>query len=131
MHKFLFFIFAIIPFTLVSQNLICCDSPQSVGKSLTGLWKVSDSENNEIFKFQFDGEMGEFWIFQNDESYEKNDSEAVNQKLEIFKTDLGFQIDWSDGKRLVTSRIKTLTSDDLIFVRGDGLETVFMRLPEN
>jgi hypothetical protein len=130
MKKILILMLTFLPLTLLGQQLECCKSVQEVGNSINGYWKMKNSEKNEQLRFEFNDGIGKFWQNKFNEKNELVESKEIEHTLEIFKTDSGFELDWSNRNRLVTSRIKILNSTSLVFVRGDGKENEYYRITE-
>ena len=130
MKKILILILTFLPLTLLGQKLECCKSVEEVGNSINGYWKMKNSDKNEQLRFEFNDGIGKFWRNKFNEKNELVESKEIEQTLEIFKTDSGFELDWSNGNRLGTSRIKILNSTSLVFVRGDGKENEYYRITE-
>lgn len=114
--------------TLLGQQLECCKSVEEVGTNINGYWKLENSDKNEQLRFEFNDRIGKFWIIKFNENNELIESKEIEQTLEIFKTESGFELDWSNGNRLGTSRIKVLNSTSLVFVRRDGKETEYSKI---
>lgn len=70
--------------------------------------KISDK--NEQLQFEFNDGIGKFWRNKFNDKNELIESKEIEQTLEIFKTESGFELNWSNGNRLGSSRIKILNS---------------------
>ncbi|WP_379953308.1 hypothetical protein [Dokdonia sp. R78006] len=128
MKKFLILMLTFLPLTLLGQQLDCCKSVEEVGTNLNGYWKMKNSDKNEQLRFEFNDGIGKFWRIKFNKKNELIESKEMEQTLEIFKTESGFELDWSNGNRLGTSRIKILNSTSLVFVRRDGKKTEHYRI---
>ena len=128
MKKTLILILTFLPLTLLGQQLECCKSVEEVGNEINGYWKMKSPDKNEQLQFEFNNGIGKFWRYKFNDKNELIETKEINQKLEIFETKSGFEMDWSNGKRIGTSKIKTLNSTSLVFVRRDGKETEYSRI---
>jgi len=128
MKTALILIVAFLPFTLLGQQLECCKSVEEVGNKINGYWKIQSPDKNEQLWFEFNNGIGKFWRNTYNDKNELTESKQIDQKLEIFETKSGFELDWSNGNRMVTSKIKILNDTSLIFVRSDGKETEYTRI---
>lgn len=97
---------------------------------MNGYWKMKDSDHNEHLQFEFKDGIGKFWIHKFNEKNELIESKKIEQTLEIYKTESGFKLDWSNRNRLATSKLKVLNSKSLVLVRRDGKETEYYRITE-
>jgi len=130
MMKILILLLTFLPLTLLGQQLECCKSVEEVGTNLNGYWKMKNSDKNEQLRFEFNNGIGKFWRNKFNEKNELIESKEIDQTLEIFKTESGFELDWSNGNRLGTSKIKVLNPTTLVFVRSDGKETEYYKIAE-
>ena len=89
---------------------------------------MKSPDRNEQLQFEFNNAIGKFWRYKFNDKNELIETKEIDQKLEIFKTKYGFKMDWSNGNRIGTSKIKTLNSTSLIFERRDGKETEYTRI---
>ena len=128
MKKVLILLLPFLPLTLFSQQLECCKSVQEVSVSINGYWKMKNSDLNEQWRFEFSDGIGMFWKYQFNENIEVIEIKEFDQTLEIFETQSGFELDWSDGNRIVTARIKILNATSLVFVRRDGKEAEYYKI---
>jgi len=119
-----------LPLTLLGQELECCKSVEQVGTYINGTWKMKNSDKNDQLRFEFSDELGKFWRHKFNDYGELDEIEEINQTLEIFETKSGFEIDWSEGHRIVTSKIKILNTTSLILVRRDGKESEYDKIVE-
>ena len=95
---------------------------------MNGFWKIINPDSNQQLRFEFHDGTGKFWKYKFNDNNELVEVEEIKQTLEVFKTKSGFKIDWSNGNRIGTSRIKILNSENLVFVRRDGKETKLRRI---
>ncbi len=130
MKKILILFLTFSPLTLLGQQLECCESVKEVGTYLNGYWKMKNSNLNHQLRFEFNDGIGKFWRYKFDDNDELIEIEEIKQILEIFETTSGFEIDWSNGNRIGTSRIKILNSTNVIFMRRDGKESECYRIME-
>ena len=130
MMKILILLLTFLPLTLLGQQLECCKSVEEVGTNINGYWKMKNSDKNEQLRFEFNNGIGKFWRNKFNEKNELIESKEIDQTLEIFKTESGFELDWSNGNRLGTSKIKVLNPITLVFVRNDGKETEYYKIAE-
>ena len=128
MNKILILILIFFTLNSFGQQLECCKSIEEVGTNINGYWKMKNSDKNEQLRFEFNNGIGKFWRNKFNEKNELIESKEIEQTLEIFKTESGFKLDWSNGNRLGTSRIKVLNLTTLIFMRRDGKETEYYRV---
>ena len=118
------------PLTVLGQQLDCCKSVNEIGTFINGYWEIRNPNANEQLRFEFNNEIGKFWRYKFDYDNELIEIEEIKQTLEIFETKSGFELDWSNGNRLGTSRFKILNSTTLVLVRKDGKESKYYRIPE-
>ncbi|MEW2921489.1 hypothetical protein AB1A65_08475 [Muricauda sp. ANG21] len=130
MKKILILILTILPLPLLGQQLECCKSVEEVGKEINGYWKMKSPDKNEQLKFEFNNGIGKFWRYKFNEKNDLIETKEIDQKLEIFETKSGFEMDWSNGNRIGTSKIKVLNTTTLVFVRRDGKETEYYKIAE-
>ena len=130
MKKTLILILTILPLTLLGQQLECCKSVEEVGNAINGYWKIKSPDKNEQLRFEFNNGIGKFWRYKFNEKNDLIETKEIDQNLEIFETKSGFEMDWSNGNRIGTSKIKVLNSTTLAFVRRDGKETEYYKITE-
>lgn len=130
MKKILILLLTIFPLTLLGQQLECCKSVEEVGNQINGYWKMKSPDKNEQLRFEFISGIGKFWRYKFNEKNTLIETKEIDQKLEIFETKSGFEMDWSNGNRIGTSKIKVLNTTTLVFVRRDGKETEYYQIEE-
>lgn len=128
MHNILILILIFFPLTLIGQELDCCKTVKEVETHINGYCKIIDTDKNEQLRFEFNNGNGKFWRYTYNNKNELVESDEIDQTLEIFKTESGFEMDWSNGNRIGTSRINVLNSTSLIFMRRDGKETEYSKI---
>jgi hypothetical protein len=128
MHNILILILIFFPLTLIGQELDCCRSIKEVENHINGYWKMKSSKNNEQLRFEFNNGHGKFWRYTYNNKNELVKSKEIDQTLEIFKNESGFEMDWSNGSRIGSSKIKVLNSKSLVFMRRDGKETEYSKI---
>ncbi|THV59310.1 hypothetical protein EZV76_10820 [Flagellimonas alvinocaridis] len=128
MRKNLIVLLIFFPITLLGQELECCKTTSEVEDHLNGYWQMKDSNPKEQIRFEFNNGNGRFWKYTLNHKGEVTKSEEIDQTLEIFKSESGFEIDWSNGNRIGTSQIKILNPTNLVFVRRDGKKTEFSKI---
>ncbi|WP_419212606.1 hypothetical protein ACNR9Q_00410 [Maribacter sp. X9] len=130
MKKILILILTILPLTLLGQQLECCKSVEEVGNEINGYWKMKSPDKNEQLRFEFNNGIGKFWRYKFNKKNDLIETKEIDQTLEIFETKSGFEMDWSNGNRIGTSKIKVLNTTTLVFVRRDGKETEYYKIAE-
>jgi len=127
MLRTLIFMLAFLPTAVLSQQLQCCETKSEVESTINGLWQ-REGNPKEQQRYEFKDGVGTFSKLTYDDNEVLLKTEGVGQNLEIFKTSDGFRIDFSDGNRFVTSRIKVLNQTTFIVVRRDGKESKLLRV---
>ena len=130
MKKILILIFTFSPLISTGQQLECCKTTKDVGIYLNGNWEFKNDNLKQQLRFEFTDEIGKFWKYKFNDIGDLVEVEEIKQVLEIFETTSGYEIDWSDGYRLGTSKIKILNSTNLVFERRDGKESEYFKIED-
>lgn len=123
-------ILALLPISIMAQQLECCKTVTAVETYLAGNWKKKDRDLNKIYQFEFKEAGGAFRIFKIDEggalAIIKN-SETV---LRILKTEKGYRLEHDRGGLKTYDGVQYLDTTTLILTRRDGKASVFYKVVE-